>query len=84
MFGCIVVAYCLANCISSLHSGKVLYKLHLLLLLHNNLFFFVGLSFSEFRQSGVMLPDCTAPMPREMCFPVPKGQRWHDLYDYIR
>uniref|UniRef100_A0A9J8DAD8 WD repeat domain 90 n=1 Tax=Cyprinus carpio carpio TaxID=630221 RepID=A0A9J8DAD8_CYPCA len=29
-------------------------------------------------------PDCTAPMPREMCFPVPKGQRWHDLYDYIR
>ncbi len=68
---------------SSLHSGKVLYTLHLLL--HNNLFFlFVGLSFSEFRQSGVMLPDGTAPMPREMCFPVPKGQRWHDLYDYIR
>uniref|UniRef100_A0A8C1U243 WD repeat domain 90 n=1 Tax=Cyprinus carpio TaxID=7962 RepID=A0A8C1U243_CYPCA len=43
-----------------------------------------SLSFSEYRQSGVMLPDCTAPMPREMCFPVPKGQRWHDLYDYIR
>uniref|UniRef100_A0A671RFH1 WD repeat-containing protein 90-like n=1 Tax=Sinocyclocheilus anshuiensis TaxID=1608454 RepID=A0A671RFH1_9TELE len=39
---------------------------------------------SDLLQSGVMLPDCTAPMPREMCFPVPKGQRWHDLYDYIR
>uniref|UniRef100_A0A8C8BFF5 WD repeat-containing protein 90 n=1 Tax=Otus sunia TaxID=257818 RepID=A0A8C8BFF5_9STRI len=25
-----------------------------------------------------------APMPREMAFPVPKGEKWHDLYDYIR
>uniref|UniRef100_A0A8C0VLS3 WD repeat domain 90 n=1 Tax=Cyanistes caeruleus TaxID=156563 RepID=A0A8C0VLS3_CYACU len=25
-----------------------------------------------------------APMPREFAFPVPKGQKWHDLYDYIR
>uniref|UniRef100_A0A8D2N063 WD repeat domain 90 n=1 Tax=Zonotrichia albicollis TaxID=44394 RepID=A0A8D2N063_ZONAL len=25
-----------------------------------------------------------APMPRELAFPVPKGQKWHDLYDYIR
>uniref|UniRef100_A0A3B1KG90 CFA20 domain-containing protein n=1 Tax=Astyanax mexicanus TaxID=7994 RepID=A0A3B1KG90_ASTMX len=43
-----------------------------------------GLSFSEFRQAGVMLPEGTAPMPREMCFPVPKGSSWHQLYDYIR
>lgn len=25
-----------------------------------------------------------APMPRELAFPVPKGKKWHDLYDYIR
>uniref|UniRef100_A0A8C3NHU3 WD repeat-containing protein 90 n=1 Tax=Geospiza parvula TaxID=87175 RepID=A0A8C3NHU3_GEOPR len=25
-----------------------------------------------------------APMPRELAFPVPKGEKWHDLYDYIR
>uniref|UniRef100_A0A8B9L481 WD repeat domain 90 n=1 Tax=Astyanax mexicanus TaxID=7994 RepID=A0A8B9L481_ASTMX len=29
-------------------------------------------------------PEGTAPMPREMCFPVPKGSSWHQLYDYIR
>ncbi|NXX77289.1 WDR90 protein, partial [Urocolius indicus] len=23
-------------------------------------------------------------MPREMAFPVPRGQQWHQLYDYIR
>ncbi|XP_037392227.1 WD repeat-containing protein 90 isoform X1 [Pygocentrus nattereri] len=43
-----------------------------------------GLSFSEFRQAGMVLPEGTAPMPREMCFPVPKGSSWHQLYDYIR
>ncbi|XP_026880574.2 WD repeat-containing protein 90 isoform X2 [Electrophorus electricus] len=43
-----------------------------------------GLSFSEFRQAGMVLSEGTAPMPREMCFPVPKGSSWHDLYDYIR
>uniref|UniRef100_A0A4W4EEK5 CFA20 domain-containing protein n=1 Tax=Electrophorus electricus TaxID=8005 RepID=A0A4W4EEK5_ELEEL len=32
-----------------------------------------GLSFSEFRQAGMVLSEGTAPMPREMCFPVPKG-----------
>ncbi|XP_026782452.3 WD repeat-containing protein 90 isoform X1 [Pangasianodon hypophthalmus] len=43
-----------------------------------------GLSFSEFRQTGMVLPEGTAPMPRDMCFPVPKGSSWHQLYDYIR
>ncbi|TSL82524.1 WD repeat-containing protein 90 [Bagarius yarrelli] len=43
-----------------------------------------SLSFSEFRQAGVVLPEGTAPMPRDMCFPVPKGSSWHQLYDFIR
>ncbi|XP_058250376.1 WD repeat-containing protein 90 isoform X2 [Hemibagrus wyckioides] len=43
-----------------------------------------GLSFSEFRQAGMVLPEGTAPMPRDMCFPVPKGSSWNQLYDYIR
>lgn len=42
------------------------------------------LSFAEFRQAGLSLPEGTAPMPRDMCFPVPKGSSWHQLYDYIR
>ncbi|KAF7708050.1 hypothetical protein HF521_017107 [Silurus meridionalis] len=43
-----------------------------------------GLTFSEVRQAGVVLPEGTAPMPRDMCLPVPKGSSWHQLYDYIR
>ncbi|XP_053351396.1 WD repeat-containing protein 90 isoform X2 [Clarias gariepinus] len=43
-----------------------------------------GLSFSEVRQMGMVLPEGTSPMPRDMCFPVPKGGNWHQLYDYIR
>lgn len=38
-----------------------------------------GVTFSEVRPAAGV-----APMPREMAFPVPKGQEWHDLYDYIR
>ncbi|XP_067101587.1 WD repeat-containing protein 90 [Osmerus mordax] len=43
-----------------------------------------GLSFSEAKQAGLVSALGTGPMPREMCFPVPKGGSWHDLYDYIR
>ncbi|KAF5903985.1 WD repeat-containing protein 90, partial [Clarias magur] len=43
-----------------------------------------GLSFSEVRQTGMVLPEGTAPMPRDMCFPLPKGGSWHQMYDYIR
>ncbi|XP_052451971.1 WD repeat-containing protein 90 isoform X2 [Carassius gibelio] len=69
---------------SHLKSIKLCANMSVKNIITSDLLFDPGLSFSEFRQSGVMLSDCTAPMPREMCFPVPKGQRWHDLYDYIR
>uniref|UniRef100_A0A8C1JFF9 WD repeat domain 90 n=1 Tax=Cyprinus carpio TaxID=7962 RepID=A0A8C1JFF9_CYPCA len=69
---------------SHLKSIKLCANMSVKNIITSDLLFDPGLSFSEYRQSGVMLPDCTAPMPREMCFPVPKGQRWHDLYDYIR
>ncbi|XP_059381119.1 WD repeat-containing protein 90 isoform X2 [Carassius carassius] len=69
---------------SHLKSIKLCANMSVKNIITSDLLFDPGLSFFEFRQSGVMLPDCTAPMPREMCFPVPKGQRWHDLYDYIR
>uniref|UniRef100_U3JPK0 WD repeat domain 90 n=1 Tax=Ficedula albicollis TaxID=59894 RepID=U3JPK0_FICAL len=39
-------------------------------------------------RAGARLGDLSchgiAPMPRELAFPVPKGEKWHDLYDYIR
>ncbi|XP_048030728.1 WD repeat-containing protein 90 isoform X2 [Megalobrama amblycephala] len=69
---------------SHLKSIKLCANMSIKNIITSDLLFDPGLSFSEFRQSGVMLPDGTAPMPREMCFPVPKGQSWHNLYDYIR
>lgn len=42
-----------------------------------------GVTFSEARQTDLARHG-VAPMPREMAFPVPKGENWHDLYDYIR
>ncbi|NXF35192.1 WDR90 protein, partial [Nyctibius bracteatus] len=49
----------------------------------SDLLFDPGVTFSEARQ-GDLACRGLAPMPREMAFPVPKGQKWHDLYDYIR
>ncbi|KAL1248327.1 hypothetical protein QQF64_021645 [Cirrhinus molitorella] len=69
---------------SHLKSVKLCANMSVKNIITSDLLFDPGLSFSEFRQSGLMLPDGTAPMPREMCFPVLKGQSWHNLYDYIR
>ncbi|KAM3859558.1 LOW QUALITY PROTEIN: WD repeat-containing protein 90 [Diretmus argenteus] len=43
-----------------------------------------GVSFSEAKRMGLATSQGTGPMPRDMSFPVPKGNSWHDLYDYIR
>uniref|UniRef100_A0A8C3DA31 WD repeat-containing protein 90 n=1 Tax=Corvus moneduloides TaxID=1196302 RepID=A0A8C3DA31_CORMO len=37
-----------------------------------------------FEPGGKWFVRGVAPMPRELAFPVPKGENWHDLYDYIR
>ncbi|NXQ91014.1 WDR90 protein, partial [Nyctibius grandis] len=49
----------------------------------SDLLFDPGVTFSKARQ-GDLACRGGAPMPREMAFPVPKGEKWHDLYDYIR
>ncbi|ROI16431.1 WD repeat-containing protein 90 [Anabarilius grahami] len=81
---CYVLSVYLNRTHSHLKSIKLCANMSVKNIITSDLLFDPGLSFSEFRQSGVMLPDGTAPMPREMCFPVPKGQSWHNLYDYIR
>lgn len=42
-----------------------------------------GVTLSEAHRAS---PAChgATPMPRDMAFPVPKGGKWHDHYDYIR
>ncbi|NXB22579.1 WDR90 protein, partial [Rhagologus leucostigma] len=49
----------------------------------SDLLFEPGVTFSEARL-GDLSGRGVAPMPRELAFPVPKGEKWHDLYDYIR
>ncbi|NWV90442.1 WDR90 protein, partial [Machaerirhynchus nigripectus] len=49
----------------------------------SDLLFEPGVTFSKARL-GDLSGHGVAPMPRELAFPVPKGEKWHDLYDYIR
>ncbi|NWX32194.1 WDR90 protein, partial [Notiomystis cincta] len=48
----------------------------------SDLLFEPGVTFSTARLSDLSCRG-VAPMPRELAFPVPKGENWHDLYDYI-
>ncbi|TRY93037.1 hypothetical protein DNTS_025166 [Danionella cerebrum] len=78
-----VLSFYLNKTHSHLKSVKLCANMCVKNLFTSNLLFDPSLSFAEFKQTGVMLPNGSTPMPREMCFPVPKGQSWHHLYDYI-
>ncbi|NXA30062.1 WDR90 protein, partial [Ibidorhyncha struthersii] len=74
---------CACRRYSHLKSVKLCSNLLVKNLCTSDLVFDPGVTFSEARQAD--LACCgVAPMPREMAFPVPKGEKWHDLYDYIR
>ncbi|NXS56826.1 WDR90 protein, partial [Brachypteracias leptosomus] len=78
-----ILSLYLSRCYSHLKSIKLCSNLLVKNLCTSDLVFDPGVTFFEARQ--VDLACCgVAPMPREMAFPVPKGQKWHDLYDYIR
>ncbi|XP_052535941.1 WD repeat-containing protein 90 isoform X1 [Tympanuchus pallidicinctus] len=49
----------------------------------SDLLFEPGVTLSEARRASPACQGAT-PMPRDMAFPVPKGGKWHDHYDYIR
>ncbi|NWU90787.1 WDR90 protein, partial [Upupa epops] len=68
---------------SHLKSIKLCSNLLVKTLCTSDLLFDPGVSFPEARQADLAYHGF-APMPRDMAFPVPKGQKWHDLYDYIR
>lgn len=42
--------------------------------------FFVAVTVAEAQRAKLPV----TPMPREMAFPVPKGESWHDRYVHIR
>ncbi|KFQ55786.1 WD repeat-containing protein 90, partial [Nestor notabilis] len=80
---CSILSLYLNRHYSHLKSIKLCSNLLVKNLCTSDLVFDPGVTFSEARQAE--LSCCgVAPMPREMAFPVPKGEKWHDLYDYIR
>ncbi|XP_074866919.1 WD repeat-containing protein 90 isoform X2 [Carettochelys insculpta] len=68
---------------SHLKSIKLCSNLLVKNLYTSDLLFEPGVTFSEARQAKLAFHGIS-PMPREMAFPVPKGENWHDRYDYIR
>ncbi|XP_061455789.1 WD repeat-containing protein 90 isoform X2 [Rhineura floridana] len=68
---------------SHLKSVKLCSNLLVKNLFTSDLLFDPGVTFSEAQQSKLVVQG-VSPMPREMAFPVPKGENWHDLYDYVR
>ncbi|NWQ63634.1 WDR90 protein, partial [Neopipo cinnamomea] len=72
------------NCrYSHLRAVKLCSNLLVKNLCTSDLVFDPGVTFSKARHTDLAHRGI-APMPREMAFPVPKGEKWHDLYDYIR
>ncbi|NWR66951.1 WDR90 protein, partial [Bucorvus abyssinicus] len=78
-----ILALYLSRRYSHLKSVKLCSNLLVKNLCTSDLLFDPGVTFSEARPADLACRG-VAPVPREMAFPVPKGQRWHDLYDYIR
>uniref|UniRef100_A0A670K2Y4 WD repeat-containing protein 90 n=1 Tax=Podarcis muralis TaxID=64176 RepID=A0A670K2Y4_PODMU len=68
---------------SHLKSVKLCSNLLVKNLFTSDLLFDPGVTSSEAHQSKLATQGIS-PMPREMTFPVPKGENWHDLYDYVR
>ncbi|XP_038619526.1 WD repeat-containing protein 90 isoform X2 [Tachyglossus aculeatus] len=68
---------------SHLKSVKLCANLLVKNLFTSDLLFDPGITCSEARRAKLALPGSSA-MPREMAFPVSKGQSWHDRYTFIR
>nr|XP_033770291.1 WD repeat-containing protein 90 isoform X1 [Geotrypetes seraphini] len=68
---------------SHLKSIKLCSNLLVKNLFTSDLLFEPGVTFSEAKQAKLLF-DRATPMPREMAFPILKGEKWHDSYDYIR
>ncbi|KAJ6659778.1 hypothetical protein lerEdw1_018494 [Lerista edwardsae] len=77
-----VLALYLNRSYSHLKSVKLCSNLLVKNLFTSDLLFDPAVSFSEAQQAKLELHG-VSPMPRDLAFPVPKGEKWHDLYDHI-
>uniref|UniRef100_A0A8C5JQT2 WD repeat domain 90 n=1 Tax=Junco hyemalis TaxID=40217 RepID=A0A8C5JQT2_JUNHY len=78
-----ILALYLARSYSHLRGVKLCCNLLVKNLCTSDLLFEPGVTLARARLGDLSCRG-VAPMPRELAFPVPKGQKWHDLYDYIR
>ncbi|KAM7007238.1 LOW QUALITY PROTEIN: WD repeat-containing protein 90 [Passerculus sandwichensis] len=78
-----ILALYLARSYSHLRGVKLCCNLLVKNLCTTDLLFEPGVTLARARLGDLSCRG-VAPMPRELAFPVPKGQKWHDLYDYIR
>lgn len=74
----------LNRCYNHLKSIKLCANMTVKNMFTSDLLLNPGVSFSEARLMGLSSSQGTGPVPRDMAFPVPRGNSWHDLYDYIR
>ncbi|KAM7038912.1 WD repeat-containing protein 90 isoform 2-T2 [Acridotheres tristis] len=78
-----ILALYLSRRYSHLRGVKLCCNLLVKNLCTSDLLFEPGVTLAEARL-GDLSSRGAAPMPRELAFPVPKGEKWHNLYDYIR
>uniref|UniRef100_A0A8C3V8G9 WD repeat-containing protein 90 n=1 Tax=Catharus ustulatus TaxID=91951 RepID=A0A8C3V8G9_CATUS len=78
-----ILALYLSRRYSHLRGVKLCCNLLVKNLCTSDLLFEPGVTFGEARLGDLSCRG-VAPMPRELAFPVPKGEKWHNLYDYIR
>uniref|UniRef100_A0A667XFV9 WD repeat-containing protein 90 n=2 Tax=Myripristis murdjan TaxID=586833 RepID=A0A667XFV9_9TELE len=79
-----ILSVYLSRCHSHLKSIKLCANMSVKNMFTTDLLLDPGVSFSEAKLMGLASSQGTGPMPRDMSFPVPNGDHWHDLYDYIR
>ncbi|XP_078415215.1 WD repeat-containing protein 90 [Cetorhinus maximus] len=68
---------------SHLKSVKLCSNMFVKTIFTSDLVFEPSVTAFKAKRAGLVLHD-VSPMPREMAFLVPKGENWHDIYDYIR
>ncbi|NWR80558.1 WDR90 protein, partial [Centropus unirufus] len=78
-----ILSHYLERRYSHLKSVKLCCNLLVKTICTSDLVFIPGVTLSEARHANLACHG-VAPMPREMAFPVSKGENWHNLYDYIR
>ncbi|KAM4697701.1 WD repeat-containing protein 90 [Rhinophrynus dorsalis] len=78
-----ILSMYLSRTYSHLRSVKLCSNLLVKNLMTSDLLFNPEVTFIEARHTKP-LPQGVAPMPREMSFPVPKGEKWNEIYDFIR